>query len=117
MAKEAEVKLSKLVESIMNYTPQRSGVRSYIFRYADSIIEQLKKKGKINTPFRRAALATWIRQDPEVQTTFEKAGVHKADRYGRISLYLGHWITKCEKKGTLEVTKDSDRHVWISIQK
>lgn len=117
MAKEGEkvVKLSALVDSIVNYAPQKSGIRSQVFKFADSIVEKLKN-ANVTKPFRRAALASWIRQDSEIQTAFEKAGVHKSDRYGRISLYIGHWIAKCEKRGILNVSKDSNKSVWIQLK-
>ena len=114
MAKEAEVKLSSLVDSIVNYAPQKAGIRSKVFEFADNIAVELKK-AKLDKPFRRAAMANLIRKDVGIVNAMEKAGIHKSDRYGRISMYLGHWIVRAEKKKMVKVSKDEQRGVWLTL--
>ena len=116
MAKvEDGVKLSALVSSITNYTTTQTGVRSLVFTFCDKAVIELKK-AKITTPFQRAALSSLARKDETILTALEKAKVHKADQYNRVSMYIGHWTVKCLKKGTLTIDKDESSKVWLTIK-
>ena len=115
MAKDEGVKLSALVQSITEYAPQQTGVRSLVFTFCDKAVEELKKAG-VKTPFQRAALSSLARKDDVIVAAMEKNQIHKSDRYNRVSMYIGHWIVKCLKKNTLKVEKDDAKKVWLTIK-
>jgi hypothetical protein len=116
MVKEENgTKLSALVQSITSYAPQQTGVRSLVFQFCDKALDELKKAG-IKTPFQRAALNALARKDAAIREALNKAKVHKNDQYNRISMYVGHWIVKQLKAGTLSIEKDETKKVWLTIK-
>jgi len=115
MAKDGGVQLSALVKSITSYAPQQTGVRSLVFGFCDKAMVELKK-ADIKTSFQRAALSSLARKDETIMSAMEKAGVHKSDRYNRVSMYIGHWIVKQLKADTLSVKKDEAKRVWLTLK-
>ena len=114
MAKAESVNLSDLVKSITNYAPSQSGLRSMVFEFADKALLELKKAG-VKAPFQRAAIANLARKDETIVAAMEKAGIHKSDRYNRVSMYIGHWIVKSLKNGLISIHKDDQKRVWLTI--